>query len=306
MTRTLTRPVQPRILVAETSELQLERVSFALREAGNRVAPLSRVEALLPLALAFKPHVLVMATHAPEFASAQMGRRFQTLTRNAVPVIYLVDAPDPELRRYCLEKGRGVDALSKPLEMRELCAKVSALVRLGEGMMKVQEDSSAQPLATVRDGLTGVFQRRALMAFIGQELRRGERYGNNFSLVVIRLNGLERYSITDSLVLRASEVLRETVREADVVARMGEGTFGLLLPEMPVESLPEFCKRLAERFEQVRVAVEGHIQKISVTLGVASFPEVVGTPLQLVGAATLDLKRSRAQARTELLRLSLS
>ena len=117
-------PHTPRVLVVDESEASRTQVVEALREAGLQVVALGSAEAALPLWTLFRPHVVLMTTHAPGFSSVAVARRLQKLSKDAVPFVYLLDAPDPELRLHVLERGHGVDALSKPLETRELVARV--------------------------------------------------------------------------------------------------------------------------------------------------------------------------------------
>src|SRR3954469_3816511 len=123
-----------RVLVVDPREIDLERTSRALEAGGFKVVALARPEALIPLATAFRPHVLVLATRAPEFASFLAAKRFCQQVRGTVPVVYLVDAPDSELRRECLVKGKGVDVVCRPFDPAELVAKVANWIQVTENI----------------------------------------------------------------------------------------------------------------------------------------------------------------------------
>ena len=110
-------PHTPRVLLVDESEASRTQVGEALREAGLQVVVLGGAEAALPLWSLFRPQVVLMTTHAPGFSSVAVARRLQRLSKDAVPFVYLLDAPDPELRLHVLERGHGVDALCKPLEL---------------------------------------------------------------------------------------------------------------------------------------------------------------------------------------------
>ena len=290
---------QARVLVVDGSERHLREASEALKAAGFKVVGAAREEALLPLFDVFRPSVVVLATHAPDFTSTQVARRLQQLSRGSVPIVYLVDAPDPELRHTCFERGHGVDVLSKPLDLRELVQKVTALVRLQTSTVKNVKAQATDTLSLgLRDEVTRVFHRRTLLAFVGHEARRGERHGNNFSLVVARLNGLKQFRSdfgrgrSDRLLVYMTVVLKQSVREADVVARVDDETFAILLPDMRLESVGLVRERLLARFGAARFSMEGCVVRPSVSVGSASFPDVVGAPAQMLSAAMLDLKRA--------------
>jgi len=178
----------PRVLVVDESEESRAQVGLALRDAGLRVIALGSAEAALPLWTLSRPQVVLMAAHAPAFASVVVARRLQSLSRDAVPFVYLLDAPDPELRLHALEKGHGVDALCKPLELREVVARVRGLLRLREGVRRTARPADDE-IAALRDRLTDTWTRRAMTAFVRQELLRCERHGGGFGVLGIQLQG---------------------------------------------------------------------------------------------------------------------
>ncbi len=279
----------PRVMVVDESGAARTQMGEALRAAGLHTVALGSAEAALPLWSLFRPQVVLMAAHAPAFASVAIARRLQAQSKGAVPFVYLLDAPDPELRLHVLERGHGVDALCKPLEPRELVARVRGLLRFREGVRRTAPaDDETNGL---RDRLTGIWTRRAMTAFVHQELRRCERHGGGFGVLGIELQGFRQLrqafgrGMADRLVLYASTVLLQFSREADVVARMADDRFAVLLPSTPHEGLPWVRSRLAERFERARFQVDGHIVRTAVSLGCAAFPEVQGNARRLLTAA---------------------
>jgi two-component system cell cycle response regulator len=277
-------------MVVDESEAGRTQAGEALRAAGFQVVELGYPEATVPLWSLFRPHVVLMTAHAPAFASVAIARRLQAQSKGAVPFVYLLDAPDPELRLLVLERGLGVDALAKPLDLRELVARVRSLVRFREGVrrtMRPEDDETAG----LRDGLTSTWTRRALTAFVEQELLRCERHGGGFAVVGVELLGFRQFrrgfgrSLADRLVLYASTVLLQSSRESDVVGRMADDRFAVLLPSTPEEGLACVRSRLADRFERARFQVDGRIVRTAVSLGCVAFPDVQGNAKRLLSAA---------------------
>jgi len=276
-------------MVVDESELARTEVSEALRAAGFRVLALRNAEAALPTWRAARPKLVLMAAHAPAFAAVAIARRLKSQSRGAVPFVYLLDAPDPELRLHVLERGLGVDALCKPLDLREVVARVRALLRLTEGIRRtVQPDDET---AGLRDRLTGAWSRRAMSAFIRQELLRCERHGGGFGVLGVELQGMRQLrstfgrSMADRLLLYTGAVLAQSCREADLVARVADDRFAVLLPATPPEGLPWVRARVGERLERARLQVHGRILRTACSLGGVSFPDVQGGPRALLAAA---------------------
>jgi len=278
------------VLVVDESEASRTQVGEALREAGLQVVALGGAEAALPLWSLFRPQVVLMTTHAPGFSSVAVARRLQRLSKDAVPFVYLLDAPDPELRLHVLERGHGVDALCKPFDLRELVARVRGLLRLREGVRRTTRPGDDE-IAPLRDRLTENWSRRAMTAFVQQELLRCERHGGGFGVLGIELQGFRHLRRTfgrgmaDRLVLYASAVLLQSCREADVVARVADDRFAVLLPSTPQEGLPWLRSRLADRFERARFQVDGRVVRTAVSIGSAAFPDVQGNARRLLAAA---------------------
>lgn len=218
-----------------------------------------------------------------------IARRLQRLARGAVPFVYLLDAPDPELRLHVLERGHGVDALCKPLDTRELVARVRGLLRFREGVRKATRPADDE--TGLRDRLTGTWTQRAMSAFVHQELLRCERHGGGFGVLGIELLGLGQFrrefgrSMAERLVLYTSTVLLQSSRDADVVARVGENRFAVLLPSTQQEGLPWARSRLGERFERARFPVKGRILRTPTSIGCAAFPETRDSARRLLAAA---------------------
>ncbi|MDQ3266343.1 MAG: diguanylate cyclase [Myxococcota bacterium] len=283
----------------DPNEADLERTSDALREQGFRVVSLSRYEPTVPLFSVFRPDLVLLAAQGPEFAAVGLARRLRQLRNGATPILYLVDDPGQETRTYCLEKGMALDVFPKPLELPELVAKVHSLLNLVDAVGKKARTDAELHTPTLHDPLTGTHTRRYLLSLIGMETRRCERYGGSFSLVGCELKGTAQFKkamgkdLAERLLVYVSVVLSQTVREADVVARVDEESFALLLPGTPTEGVRVMQERLASRFELARFHVEGKAFGTSVSLGSVSFPDRTGTATQLLAAAFQDLRRTR-------------
>ena len=84
-----------------------------------------------------------------------------------------------------------------------------------------------------------------------------------------------------------SEALREKGLRAD------ESQFALLLPGTGSEGVPAVRSRLKSSFQRSPMEFHGRWMKTPISLGAASFPEVVGTAQFMLTAALEDLRRSR-------------
>jgi diguanylate cyclase (GGDEF)-like protein len=90
---------------------------------------------------------------------------------------------------------------------------------------------------SLHDDLTGLYNRRALIALAEHRMREAERQGRGFSLVFSDLDGLKRINDTlghvegDHAIRDAARLLQESFGDADVVARLGGDEFVVLVPD---------------------------------------------------------------------------
>jgi len=166
---------------------------------------------------------------------------------------------------------------------------------LGAGAREAELDGAAQAL---RDPLTGAYTRPFLLSLIALEARRCERYGGAFSILGCELAGLSQLrrshgqGVSDRLVVYASIVLGQTVRGADVLARVDDGAFAVLLPGSAAGDVRALLSRIAARFELARLRLHSKPFAVEVALGSTSFPDRVGTARRLLSDAFAQKPRA--------------
>ncbi|RKG81317.1 diguanylate cyclase [Corallococcus exercitus] len=289
----------PTVLLVEPRAEDLERTRALLGEAGFRVVPLTRFDAAVPLFEVIRPDAVLLAAQPPDYAAVQTARRLRQVGRGTVPMMYLVDSHDRDAWRFCVEKGQCVDVVPRAVDGAELSMKLHAQMRLKQSVERAAAGEEAGTALALHDPVTGLYNRPFLLALIGLEARRTERYGGTFSVVAAEVTGWSALrkehgkGMAERLLVYSAVVLGQTVREADAVARVGDSQFAMLLPGTPAEAMPEVVARVEARFEAARFQMEGRVVRTGLELGAVSFPDTVGAPTQLLGAALQTLRRTR-------------
>jgi len=150
------------------------------------------------------------------------------------------------------------------------------------------------------DPLTGLANYRRLVDVLDSEIKRSKRTNREFAMLFFDLDGLKLindrhgHMIGSQAICRLADVLCSCCRHIDTPARFGGDEFALVLPETNAEAANLVARRVCES-----VANDGKGPKLSVSVGVAVFPENGNTIKSLLceaDSALYSMKRQRIVA----------
>jgi diguanylate cyclase (GGDEF)-like protein len=162
-------------------------------------------------------------------------------------------------------------------EKTELLSTVSNILAMS--LKNAQEYHKLKEMA-VKDGLTGILNRKGFQGFIRKEFHSAKRYHRPLSLIMIDVDHFKK--INDSLGHQAGDVvLRElagclmgSIRQADIVSRYGGDEFVILLPNTDIKQAEMLLKRIL--FDVANHVFEWESKKISIKIscGISSASEL--------------------------------
>lgn len=151
---------------------------------------------------------------------------------------------------------------------------------------------------SVTDDLTQLYNSRYLNQVLRREAKRASRSGRPLALLFIDLDGFKAINDTHGhqagsrALVEAAGVIRRCARETDVVARFGGDEFSLILPDTGSEGAAAVGERLRERVAEHRfLAGHGLDIRLTVSVGVATLPDVAASAEELVKAADTAMYR---------------
>ena len=173
-----------------------------------------------------------------------------------------------------------------PFFLAELSKTSSYIVMLSGALLDQARLFEQVRSMAVSDSLTGLANYRRLIGVMEAELDRSRRTQRPFSIVLLDMDGLKTINdqyghLTGSRALvRIGKILRNHSRAIDTAARYGGDEFALVLPEAGKDIASRVVSRIRER-----LSTEPEHPALSVSAGVAAFPEDGDTPEKLLGSA---------------------
>jgi diguanylate cyclase (GGDEF)-like protein len=130
---------------------------------------------------------------------------------------------------------------------------------------------------SMRDPLTGLFNRRYLEETVSRELPRARREGHSIGVILVdldhfkRLNDTHGHNAGDHVLARMGELLRNMTRGSDIACRLGGEEFAVVLPGAGIDVARKRAEQLREAVEALALEFEGKpLGPITMSAGVAA------------------------------------
>jgi diguanylate cyclase (GGDEF)-like protein len=163
------------------------------------------------------------------------------------------------------------------------------------------------------DNLTTLHTRKYLIESAHKECSKAERYSGIFSMIMIDIdhfkyfNDTYGHSLGDEILKKASSILKSNVRDGDIVSRYGGEEFVILLPGTDKDGATLTAEKLRSTVERdiVMEIKSDNIEKVTITAGVASYPEDGKTVDEIIAMADKFLYIGKESGRNRVVNASL-
>jgi diguanylate cyclase (GGDEF)-like protein len=158
-------------------------------------------------------------------------------------------------------------------------------------------------LKALRDPLTGLYNRRPLEESLHREILRARRSGAPVGVMAIDLDRFKQVNDTrghdagDSVLRAVARALVSCVREEDIICRAGGEEFVIILPGTGEYALRERAEIVRHTIEQGPITACQSILRVTVSIGLALFPQHGATTSGLLRAADTALYQAKAAGR---------
>jgi diguanylate cyclase (GGDEF)-like protein/PAS domain S-box-containing protein len=180
----------------------------------------------------------------------------------------------------------------------------AAQVGLSIANIKLREALRTQ---SVRDALTGLYNRRYLEEVLEREVRRAGRAAQSLGVLMIDLDHFKTFNDThghdagDAVLRETGASLAKGIRAEDFVCRFGGEEFVVILPTANLEAACARAERLRSMMKKLTVLYQGKsMGMLTVSIGVAAFPDHGLSPKELMAAADAALYEAKNRGRDQV------
>ena len=198
-----------------------------------------------------------------------------------------------------LESNVALEGIQDSLQ--RLAATIAGQIALSLSSLRLRETLRDQ---SIRDPLTGLFNRRFMEESLDRELQRATRKNRSLAVVFLDLDHFKRFNDTfghdagDTVLRRMAEVFRELFRGDDVICRYGGEEFAVILPESNAIDAAKRANLLRAAARKIEILYQGRVlNPVTFSVGVAAFPDSGATAEEILRAADQSLYQSKAEGR---------
>jgi diguanylate cyclase (GGDEF)-like protein len=160
---------------------------------------------------------------------------------------------------------------------------------------------------SIRDPLTGLFNRRYMEEALAQELHRAKRLSTQVAAIMIDIDHFKRFNdgfghdAGDAVLRALGRFFLDQIRGSDIACRYGGEEFILILSPATAEGAEARARQICEGARQVGVKhANQNLGAITLSLGVATFPDQAANSGELVKAADVALYEAKRAGRNRV------
>ena len=212
-------------------------------------------------------------------------------------VLYVEDLRQPDAAAMETELDPGDD-------LERQAGAVGERISLALANLRLREVLRGQ---SIRDPLTGLFNRRFMEESLERELRRAVRGKQQVALLMLDIDHFKSFNDTfghqagDALLRALGNLLKESTRGQDVVCRYGGEEFAFVLAGASADAARKRAELLREEIKQLNVQYGGQLLgAVTLSIGIAVFPENGESAEHLLKAADGALYRAKENGRDRI------
>jgi len=306
-----------KVLLAEDSKTNQMLIRSYIEDAGHDIVIVSDGQQAVEHFINDRPDLVLMDIIMPVKNGIEAAKDIKALSEKEddwVPIVFLSAMTEAKDIVRAIDAG-GDDYLTKPVDAVVLNAKLRAMQRIAEMRHQLQKANRELRMIAVKDGLTGISNRRFLDETLLKEIQRSIRTQSPLSFVICDIDSFKPYNDNyghqagdDCLKYIARRMQQTSKRPGDLVARYGGEEFGIVLPETDADGVLVIAEAIRNAVDTMELTHAYSLAKedhVTISAGVATIRAVKGDnekdlARQLVTAADQGLYLAKERGRNQV------
>lgn len=268
-----------RVLIVDDDVELAAHFQHVMLAVGMEAEVLQELETIMAKVATFRPDLVLMDLHMPGYSGPELAgviRQYESWA--SLPIVYL--SAETDLDQQIEALGRGADDfLVKPISDARLVAAVRARV-----------DRARQlDVQISKDSLTGLLKHASIKVALDIEVVRAQRVGKSVTVAMLDIdhfklvNDTYGHAVGDVVISSIAMLLRQRLRQSDIIGRYGGEEFLVVLPECDAHNAHLLLESIRQRFAVVDFSHDGRVFNCTLSAGLATLVR----PSEMSGVALL-------------------
>ncbi|MBL1320477.1 MAG: diguanylate cyclase [Methylophaga sp.] len=274
-----------KVLIAEDSRSSRIVIKSYIEDAGHQVIAVDNGQQAVEQFSITEPDLVLLDVIMPIKDGIEAAKEIRALSEQDndwVPIIFLSAMTDSDDIARGIKAG-GDDYLTKPIDAVVLNAKLDAMQRIANMRHDLQKANQKLRLMAMKDGLTGLANRRHFDEVMLKEFKRSMRSNTPISLILADIDKFKPYNDNyghqagDDCLKAVSQLIQSVIkRPGDLVARYGGEEFAIILPETDLAAARIVAELVQQAFDANKIphAHSTVADYLTLSLGVASLQPI--------------------------------
>lgn len=305
-----------KVLLAEDSRSNQMLIRAYIEEAGHQVITVDNGQQAVDAFRAERPDLVILDVTMPIKDGIEAAKDIHKLSNSVqdwVPIIFLSGMSQSQDIARGIDAG-GDDYLIKPIDAVVLNVKLRAMERIAAMREQLHKANRELKMMSVKDGLTGLFNRRHFDETMEKELKRAERSSTPLSLILCDIDHFKLYNDNyghlggdDCLKAVAKAMMKVSIRPGDIAARYGGEEFAFILPDTDLQGAQVIAESIRQAIAGLAITHEhsSATEHVTLSCGVASVQpqkhqDLTALTRVLIETADQGLYRAKENGRNQV------
>jgi two-component system cell cycle response regulator len=296
-----------KILIVEDETIFRRMVKKYLLEAGYDIVEAEDGQSAWELFQHEPFHLVITDWMMPRLNGPELVQKIRTSgQKNYTYIIMLTAMDDKDNVVLGLESGAD-EYLTKPFNSRELVARVASGMRILKLEEQLMQAHQQMEILAMRDGLTGLLNRRAIEEYAEAEFNLTVRKERAMSVILVDIDHFKNvndqfgHKFGDHTLQQVAKILKKDLRTYDRIGRWGGEEFILILPDTQLMDAATVAERVRVRIAEMKMSLENEETfSVHISLGAACTTGQFSSLTKLIDAADQALYQAKQTGRNRV------